>query len=145
VDTPGLGEEAKRPSSQFNVQTEAGGNPERTTQRAHVGNPETEDDSAIRAEAQRLALLVAARADVLVLCRDATASIAPPPTTGVVVRIGLRDDLGSVTGVDASASVMPGREGGARGVASIVRAVREAVVPEAVIRDGRPWVFWGEA
>lgn len=119
VDTPGL--EAKAQSSRHNVQ---------------IDDPDR-GDREVQTEAQRIALEVAAAADVLVVCGDATARVEPPPTSGAIVRVGLRADLGAVDGIDASVSV---REG--IGLERLVEAVREAVVPRRWMEDGEPWVFW---
>ncbi|MBY0308675.1 MAG: 50S ribosome-binding GTPase [Phycisphaerales bacterium] len=103
-----------------------------------------EADRHIQHEAQRIALEVAFSADVLVVCGDATGVIEPPPTRGTVVRVGLRADLGPVSGsvgsgreVDARVSVRNGT-----GLERLVEVVREAVVPRREIESPEPWVFW---
>ena len=118
VDTPGLEEKAK--------------NKKRKTK--------MEADEQIQAEAQGLAREVAARADVMVVCCDSRPGgslAAAPATTGSIVRVGLRADLGEAGGVDASVSVTRGT-----GLEQLVKAVREAVVPRRFLEDGKPWVFW---
>lgn len=102
-------------------------------------------EELIQSEAQRLAREVALRADVLVVGRDAGHALAATPETGgAVVRVGLRADLGMVSGVDASVTLRDrgAGEGGERGLEQLVGVVREAVVPQRWIDDGEPWVFW---
>lgn len=107
------------------------------------------EDADIQREAQRLARAVAAQADVLLVCSDASAGgrLAAVPTVRagcVVVRVGLRSDLGRVSGVDASVSLRGtgGIGAGGDGVERLVEAVREAAVPRRYLEDGEPWRFW---
>ncbi|MFT3684461.1 MAG: 50S ribosome-binding GTPase [Phycisphaerales bacterium] len=95
------------------------------------------EDAEIQREAQQLALEVAARADLLLVCGDSTAQIQPPSTSGATVRVGLRTDLGRVDGMDAAVSVRQGV-----GLERLVTVVREAVVPRRLIESAEPWAFW---
>jgi tRNA modification GTPase len=101
----------------------------------------------IEEEATRLALEVAMQADLLVLCGDAGAapaeldellgsnSKAGSPSQ---LRAALRVDLGEPPWEhDVGVSVRQGR-----GLAELVRQVREALTPAAVLKDPRPWRFW---
>lgn len=107
------------------------------------------EDADIQREAQRLARAVAARADVLLVCSDASAggALAAVPAVAegcVVVRVGLRSDLGLVAGVSVSVSVRGTEAAGAGGdgLERLVELVREAVVPRRYLEDGGPWRFW---
>jgi len=107
------------------------------------------EDAEIQRSAQRLARAMAARADVLLVCSDAGArgalSAVPAARKGcVVVRVGLRSDLGCATGVDSSVSVIEAGASGAGGggLERLVEMVREAVVPRRYLEDGGPWRFW---
>lgn len=93
----------------------------------------------IQSESQRIALEVAARADVLVVCRDPRSLLASvPESTGLTVSVGLRCDIGTIAGgVDASVSVRDGT-----GLVQLVETLREAVVPRRFMDDGEPWRFW---
>jgi hypothetical protein len=103
------------------------------------GEGRSAEEDVIQAQAQRIALEVAASSDVLVVCGDAAARIEAPPTAGTVVRVGLRSDLGATEGVDVSVSVR-----GGTGLERLVEVIREAVVPRRWVEDGDPWVFWGQ-
>src|SRR5262245_58669400 len=92
------------------------------------------------AEAQQLAVAVAAHANLLLRCTDATAS--PPALASLAsvpsLLVGTRADLGPArVPVDVSVSVKAGQ-----GVADLVTAIRERLVPESALRDHRPWRFW---
>lgn len=94
---------------------------------------------------------VAREADLVLLCGDPG---TPPPRAedGVVVRAGaavlrvcLRRDLGAAAwggepGPDVE--VAAGAGDGAGGGEELARAVRRTLVPDAVLRDPRPWRFW---
>ncbi|MFM9995943.1 MAG: GTPase [Phycisphaerales bacterium] len=96
---------------------------------------------AIEAEAIDLARRVADRADLILMIGDAA---SPPvsrersPHTPASLRVATRIDLGVPPwphdiGVCA-------RDG--RGLAELVAAIRDALVPPAVFADGAPWMFW---
>lgn len=98
----------------------------------------------ILAEAQALARRVAARADLLLLCADGTSEFPEAPSNAIpVIRVGLRDDLagsgGKARDVDVSTSV---RE--LRGLAELAGAIRDHLVPPALLADHRAWEFWEE-
>ena len=100
-----------------------------------LGRPRDELDAA----AQALARSAAARADLVLRCRDPL-NEAPAWSAGVgqtVLEVGLRGDLGAIPGVAACVSVKLGE-----GLASLVAAVREALVPGADLADPGPWKFW---
>lgn len=99
------------------------------------GPPRDELDAA----AQALARTAAAGADLVLRCRDPL-NQAPAWSGGEgqsVLEVGLRADLGTITGAAACVSVKLGE-----GLASLVTAVREALVPGADLADPGPWMFW---
>lgn len=90
-------------------------------------------------EAVAIALDLAARADLLVLCGDAA---NPPPAVAVAgresVRVCLRRDLGPPEwACDASVSALRGE-----GLGELVVLVRERLVPDAALRHEGSWAFW---
>lgn len=98
---------------------------------------------ALDAEAQQIAMRVAAGADLLLLCADATTGFLPPVALSQrasVVRVGLRSDLGEVGDADVHVSARTGA-----GLADLVGRLREELVPVAVLRDGRAWAFWDDS
>jgi hypothetical protein len=93
----------------------------------------------IQAAAQRIALVAAARADLVLVCADATAELREDlvvPRPALV--IGLRRDLGPPRRrCDLEVSACTGT-----GLAPLVAAIRDALVPPATLDDPRPWQFW---
>jgi tRNA U34 5-carboxymethylaminomethyl modifying GTPase MnmE/TrmE len=85
------------------------------------------------------AMALARRADLLLLCGDATA--APPALPWPLAErmvLALRSDLGEPA-FRSDAAVSASR---AEGIAELVGAVRERLVPESALRDPRAWRFW---
>jgi hypothetical protein len=113
---------------------------------------------AIEREAQRVALDLARRADLLVLCSDPLHAAPDPAVLGFEddergglhrpqpLRVGLRADLGCPQGdcdvVCSLSPAVPSEDHG--GIEGVVRAVRDRLLPPEVLRDGerRRWVFW---
>lgn len=95
---------------------------------------------AVQTEAQEIAIREAARADLILLCTDATHDVPPMPTgfRGTALTVGLRADLGSSrTPADVHTCARSGA-----GIAELVGRMREALVPAAVRRARRAWRFW---
>lgn len=93
------------------------------------------------AEAASIAMELAARADLVLLCGEA-GSPAPPASfpSRDVLRVRMRCDLG---GASLPGEVAVSGLTGA-GVRGLVRAVRDRLVPPAALADGRPWRFWAD-
>ncbi len=88
--------------------------------------------------AQHAALTAAAAADRILLCADAGAGFLPNPHPTVpVIRVGLRADRGPAPGAAVAVAALRGD-----GVAELVSAVREALVPAAAMSHPGPWRFW---
>lgn len=96
-------------------------------------------EGGVLGEAQRLAVEAAGRADLILLCVDAGSTLPASPGGEVpTLRVGLRADLGRPReAVDVAVSVL--RE---EGLAELVAAVRERLVPAADLADPGPWKFW---
>jgi len=75
------------------------------------------------------------RADLLVAAADPESGWPALPRTPHV-RIGLRADLGPIEDADAQCSARTGD-----GIDGVVRALREAIVPETDLSSERPWRF----
>lgn len=113
---------------------------------------------AIEAEARRMALELARRADLVVLCSDPFHPAPEPQSLGLgtgaqeasaraePLRVGLRADLGRPEGpCDVVCALPPTSPVEAhRGIEEVVRAVRDRLLPPEVLREGaqRRWVFW---
>jgi tRNA modification GTPase len=100
-----------------------------------------EGAGALEQEAVAEATEVAAGADLLLLCGDATAR--PPSLPAVLaakdrITVGLRGDLGAP---QFAVSVLVSAARG-DGIAELVSIVRERLVPGAFMQDQRPWRFW---
>jgi hypothetical protein len=92
----------------------------------------------VEREAVEAAMELAGRADLLLACGDHT---SPPPgvLAGVErITVGLREDLGEPK---FSAEVRVSAARGA-GVAALAAAVRERLVPEAMMGREQAWKFW---
>lgn len=93
------------------------------------------------AEAQRLAIVAAGSADLILLCADATEPFPgiPPGFAGGVMQVGLRSDLGPPAAGPVVCAVSRDRP---ETVEALVGAVREALVPAAAMGHPGPWRFW---
>jgi tRNA U34 5-carboxymethylaminomethyl modifying GTPase MnmE/TrmE len=95
---------------------------------------------AIETQARAAALDLAGRADLLILVGDAGHL---PPTmrgnsNGHEITVALRADLGQERFASKVAvSVKTGQ-----GISDLVMAIRERLVPNSAMTDGRPWKFW---
>ncbi len=100
---------------------------------------------ALDAQAQRLAIDLARRADLVLLCADPTSELvvlAPPLDGSIpVLRVCLRSDLDPgptrASGNDLRVSAKTGD-----GLAELAVAVRERLVPGSLLADDRAWAFW---
>ena len=94
------------------------------------------------ARAQELAIELAARADLALLCGDASNPLPPADALGVaearVVRVALRSDLGAPPWPALASVCAPDRSG----IDALARLVRQRLVPDAALNDPRPWRFW---
>lgn len=101
------------------------------------GMRETQDEEELRARA--LAMDLALRADLLVLCGDAEhPPIAMSPAPASVLRVALRADRGMPAWTyDLAVSVVK-----QQGLEVLVAQVRERLVPQAMLDDPAPWRFW---
>ncbi len=92
-------------------------------------------------EAVAGAMEVASRADLLLVCGDATAGPPELPETFSNrdrLTLALRADLGAAAyKADAMVSVLRGQ-----GIGELVAMIRELLVPSAVMREERAWRFW---
>lgn len=99
-----------------------------------------EESTPEEREGVELALQVARRADLLLLLRD-PGSIVPrllPGFGGSVLRVCLRGDLGDPGWpTDLVVSCATGQ-----GLEVLVEAIREILVPRALVDQGVPWRFW---
>jgi tRNA modification GTPase len=92
-------------------------------------------------EAVAGAMEVASRADLMLVCGDAT--VRPPELPAAIsgrakLTLVLRADLGAAAyDADALVSVLRGE-----GIAELVAMIRERLVPGAVVRGERAWKFW---
>jgi tRNA modification GTPase len=104
--------------------------------------PILDTDDHDLAEAQKLACICAWRADLVLACCDSRHLPPESPKGDVwanVLRVELRSDLGScLEKADVRVSVKHGQ-----GVDSLVRAVRNALIPDGELSSNEPWVFWG--
>ncbi|MFN0011828.1 MAG: GTPase [Phycisphaerales bacterium] len=98
-------------------------------------NPRATD---IDLAAQHAALAAAASADLILLCGDAGAGFVPNPHPSVpAIKVGLRMDRGPAPGAAVAVAALRGD-----GLADLVSAVREALVPAAAMNHPGPWRFW---
>lgn len=92
------------------------------------------------AQAQALAVEAARSADLVILAADAAHAAPNPGGLRAVLRVGLRSDLGvPASACDLSVCAVSGE-----GLLELAEAVRERLVPSALIADTGPWVFWDE-
>lgn len=78
-------------------------------------------------------------ADLVLSCRDAT-SVEPGPDIAPempVIEVVTRADRGSSGGDGLRTSALE-----RSGLTSLVRAIRQTLVPDAALGDPRPWRFW---
>ncbi|MBL8763562.1 MAG: 50S ribosome-binding GTPase [Phycisphaerae bacterium] len=82
---------------------------------------------------------IVALADLILLCGDSVSGFpAPPARAAALLRVGLRADLGPAPiGADCEVSSRTGA-----GLEDLARAVRRALVPDAVLEHPGPWRFW---
>jgi len=99
------------------------------------------DATALERGAIDLALTLARRADLLLLCGDASSPPLDPAAHGVdapCLRIALRADLAPATWPhDVSLSARTGS-----GLEALVARIRSGLLPPAILTDARPWLFW---
>lgn len=106
---------------------------------------------ALESEAVRIALEVAARADLLLRCGDATAAppdilaLGIPPRTAPgddTIVVATRADLGTPGWASHSlrAATVSARLG--TGLVELVARIRDALIPPALLADQRAWRFW---
>lgn len=96
-------------------------------------------NDSIEHEAQIIAMDVARHASMVLLVADATSSFVQWTSRPgqIVLRVGLRADLGPIAGADVSTSARTGH-----GVPTLASVIRERLVPDAALADPRPWRFW---
>ncbi len=96
------------------------------------------EQDALDRDAQRLALEVAATADLLLLCADpTTAFLSTPPSVSTTLRACLRSDLGPVhPEAEIALSVRNNT-----GLDLLTAALRDALVPPRLLADRRAWAF----
>lgn len=92
----------------------------------------------IEAEALAIARQVIDAADLLLLCGDAESPPPDSPSVAPALRIALRVDLGAPAWPHDVAVCAP--EG--RGLRDLVTALRDRLVPPALLADPAPWRFW---
>lgn len=96
---------------------------------------------AIQHEAQRLAVQLAATADLVLWCGDGQSGFLDERAVGLTqprLRVGLRADLGGPgEPVDVRVSAKSGE-----GIGGLIEAVGEALVPRTLREDPRAWAFW---
>jgi hypothetical protein len=100
--------------------------------------------TAVDAAAGRLALSTAARADLLLLASDPMTDAVEPQSLGLspalpTLRVRLRADLDARRGEPGMLCVSA--HTGA-GMAELVAAIRDRLVPPADLADPAPWRFW---
>lgn len=96
---------------------------------------------SIEDEAMRAALDAARSADLLLLCGDATATPLDPPSGAPSLRVRLRADLAPAEPLDRRPALRVCAVRG-EGLAELVSAIREALVPSADLAHPGPWRFW---
>lgn len=97
------------------------------------------DAEPAEADAIEISRALFAAADLVLWCRDRFSERpALPHTTAIVLPLDLRADLG-LPSEPAPLAVSSHEEGSLR---SLVHALREALVPEAALRDPGLWALW---
>lgn len=92
----------------------------------------------IEREAAELARRLGERADLLVLCADATQALPDRTVHPNILTVGLRADLGpACSPVELAVSVRQ-----SLGLRELADAIRERLVPASLLNDPRPWRFW---
>lgn len=97
----------------------------------------------LEAESQRLALEMAAAADLLVICHDPTTyplELGDIGASKPVLEVALRADLGLPRHWLGRGPVVSVRA--KTGLGDLVDAIRERLVPAAAFADVRAWRFW---
>ncbi len=102
-----------------------------------------ESEDWIETQAAKMAIDLATHADLLLVCGDSTAEPAVPEELAGLDRwiVALREDLGhgkfeADVRVGGLASATP------RGLEELVAAIRERLVPQAMLESPAPWRFW---
>ncbi|MBS0198326.1 MAG: 50S ribosome-binding GTPase [Planctomycetes bacterium] len=102
-----------------------------------------ESEDAIETQAAKMAIDLAAHADLLLVCGDCTAAPTVPAELAGLDRmiVALREDLGhgafeADVRVGGLASTTP------QGLEDLVAALRERLVPQTMIESPAPWRFW---
>jgi len=102
-------------------------------------DPSSSPADPTQAEAQALALAAAAGADLILLCADGRTPAPDHPYPHIPsLRVTLRADLPE-TPPDAP---LPVSAHTGRGIPDLVAAIRDRLVPPAVLADPGPWRFW---
>jgi hypothetical protein len=94
---------------------------------------------ALEKEGQDLALAVARGAELVLMCADSTVGFLDAPgESQLVVKVGLRSDLGAPpAGADVAVSARTGEN-----LDVLTSMVRDALVSPEMIADPGPWKFW---
>lgn len=101
------------------------------------GLRDTSDD--IERAAQANAMEVARHAALVLLVADAREPFVPwtPEPGQIVLKLGLRSDLGPTPGAEWHTSARTGD-----GIEPLASAIRQHLVPDAALEDPRRWQFW---
>jgi len=98
-----------------------------------------DESDAVVAEAVELARSFVSSADLVLCCSDGVQE--PPAVDGPHLRVALRADVGRAGWrTDVSVSAHTGE-----GLAEFARLLRQRLVPDEVLHDARPWMFWQHA
>jgi hypothetical protein len=104
-----------------------------------VDTPGLEDAPAepLQRQAQAQARTLAGGADLVILCCDGAHAAPTIATSRPIFRLGLRADLGPITGVDATFSIHH-----PHAQSALVTSIRNRLVSESDLINPRPWKFW---
>lgn len=91
----------------------------------------------VERQALATAMKLVERADLVLVCGDG-AQPAPMLSARCTLRVALRADIKPITWAADVKVCAPRGEG----IESLVRLARETLVPDAAIKDNRPWTFW---